>query len=63
MEIEADYKRYKFLKQRVDYRLKAATLAREGQHIFMAAIFAFHMGKADVQTSRAPNVLRLRNRR
>jgi hypothetical protein len=45
------------------YRLEAATLAREGQHIFMAAIFAFHMGKAVVQISYAPNIQRLRNRR
>jgi hypothetical protein len=27
--------------------LKAATLAREGHHIFIATIFAFHMGKRE----------------
>ena len=32
-----------------DNQLKAATLAREGQEIFMAAVFAFHTGKTVVQ--------------
>jgi len=30
-------------------QLKAATLAEEGQEVFVAAIFAFHAGKAVVQ--------------
>jgi len=38
------------------YRLKATTLAREGQQIFMAAIFAFYADKAVVQISRAPRM-------
>ena len=31
------------------YHLKAAALAEEGQEIFMAAVLAFHTGKATVQ--------------
>jgi hypothetical protein len=31
------------------YQLKAATLAREGQQVFMASIFTLHAGKAVVQ--------------
>jgi hypothetical protein len=29
--------------------LKAATLAEEGQELFVAAVFAFHTGKAVVE--------------
>jgi len=32
-----------------DYHLKAAALAEECQEIFMAAVLAFHTGKAVVQ--------------
>ena len=32
-----------------DYGLKAVTLAGKCQQVFMAAIFAFHTGKAVVQ--------------
>jgi len=33
------------------HQLKAATLAREGRQVFMAAIFAFHADKAFVQVA------------